>query len=490
MRRMRLTAVAIGACLLLSALSPRQRVAEPFVPVGVAVSDVPVEWQLLRERGFNTLTAELRWADGEPARGEYQLDRLERTIERAAAAGMRVVIRLETNAPPAWLFQQYPDGRFASGVAASAPARACMDHPGVRDAVLQFIRGVLENVSQRTAWIGLDVGSQAPAGFCSCPHTQLRYKEWSTPVQQTDRAAFVRFARRQDLHAMAQIAAKRGPRLLVSHAGVPSILQPQLKAWPAQDDWQMAPTVDLYGGVVGSADTALAVDGLSSATRGRGWSMIADRTVPASDVRMLAWAAVSRGARALTLTEWRDAPVFAGVLTRNPALFTELRPRPAKVAIAFDPLRGATEAGAIHQAFLERNIPVDFVHPDDESAADKRYPLVVRVSDQDVRSQVAAALAAYTAARLEPDVRIAGAQGLVETRFLESSNVLMLIGINHTQASQKVTMTFAPDTQEAIWQNMETGAGVNFIAGPDGPTYTYWFRPRDALVLMIRKDLR
>jgi hypothetical protein len=51
-------------------------------------------------------------------------------------------------------------------------------------------------------------------------------------------------------------------------------------------------------------------------------------------------------------------------------------------------------------------------------------------------------------------------------------------------------MTFTPDTQEAIWQNMETGAAINFVAGPEGPTYTYAFGPRDALVLMIRKSVR
>ena len=49
------------------------------------------------------------------------------------------------------------------------------------------------------------------------------------------------------------------------------------------------------------------------------------------------------------------------------------------------------------------------------------------------------------------------------------------------------TLTFTPDTQEAIWQNMETGAAINFVAGPEGPTYTYTFGPRDALVLMIRR---
>ena len=53
-----------------------------------------------------------------------------------------------------------------------------------------------------------------------------------------------------------------------------------------------------------------------------------------------------------------------------------------------------------------------------------------------------------------------------------------------------MTFTFAPDMPEAIWQNMETGAAVNFVAGPSGPTYTYAFKPRDVLVLMIKKDLR
>ncbi len=93
-------------------------------------------------------------------------------------------------------------------------------------------------------------------------------------------------------------------------------------------------------------------------------------------------------------------------------------------------------------------------------------------------------------AGVRPEVRIEGATGPVETRFLESADVLMVIGLNYADTPQRVTMTFTPDTQEAIWQNMETGAAVNFVAGPEGPTYTYSFGPRDALVLMIRKSVR
>jgi hypothetical protein len=91
---------------------------------------------------------------------------------------------------------------------------------------------------------------------------------------------------------------------------------------------------------------------------------------------------------------------------------------------------------------------------------------------------------------VSPEVRLDGAAGSVEARFIESSDALVLIAINHAETPQKVTMAFTPDTQEAVWQNIETGAAVNFVAGPNGPTYTHAFAPRDVLVLTIRKKLR
>ncbi|HSC27080.1 MAG TPA: beta-galactosidase [Vicinamibacterales bacterium] len=93
-------------------------------------------------------------------------------------------------------------------------------------------------------------------------------------------------------------------------------------------------------------------------------------------------------------------------------------------------------------------------------------------------------------AGVAPDVRIDGGSGFVESRFLESSAALVLIAINHAETPQKVTMHFAPGTPEAIWQNMETGTAVSFVDGPDGPTYTHAFAPRDVLVLMIGKEIR
>lgn len=97
-------------------------------------------------------------------------------------------------------------------------------------------------------------------------------------------------------------------------------------------------------------------------------------------------------------------------------------------------------------------------------------------------------LAAF--AGVSPDVRIDGAPGLVESRFLESAGAIVIVGLNHSDAPQRVTFRFQPSVPEAIWQNMETGAAVHFVQGPDGPTYTHTFAARDALVLVRGKRLQ
>jgi len=91
---------------------------------------------------------------------------------------------------------------------------------------------------------------------------------------------------------------------------------------------------------------------------------------------------------------------------------------------------------------------------------------------------------------VKPEVRIDGAPGLVESRFLESSGAIVLIALNHSDTTQKVTFSFGPGVPEAIWQNMETGSQVSFVQGPNGPTYTHTFAARDAMVLVRGKRLQ
>lgn len=86
---------------------------------------------------------------------------------------------------------------------------------------------------------------------------------------------------------------------------------------------------------------------------------------------------------------------------------------------------------------------------------------------------------------------VAGGSGApVDVRLLESREALMIVAVNYAPAPQRVTINFAADIPEAIWQNLETGTAVNFVMGPGGPILEHTFAPRDTLVLMIRRRLR
>ena len=143
--------------------------------------------------------------------------------------------------------------------------------------------------------------------------------------------------------------------------------------------------------------------------------------------RLAMWAAITRGARAVTFAapDGATRPLVplgetAGVITRNEALFAPLRPREGGVASVSSDGGGAS----------------------------------------------------------------------VAVKLLESADALLIIGLNYAPAPRRATIAFTLEIPEAIWQNLETGTAVNFVMGKNGPVLEHTFAPRDALVLMIRKKLR
>jgi hypothetical protein len=117
------------------------------------------------------------------------------------------------------------------------------------------------------------------------------------------------------------------------------------------------------------------------------------------------------------------------------------------------------------------------------SAAFEQDPEKMRPTGEFLQGLIASAGVA-------PEIRIEGGAGRVEARFLESSDAIVLIAINHGDAAERVTFRFGPDVPEAIWQNMETGAAVNFVQSAEGPTYAHSFGARDVMVLVRGKRLR
>jgi beta-galactosidase GanA len=253
-----------------------------------------------------------------------------------------------------------------------------------------------------------------------------------------DWKTFVAVKLREDLALKAQATAARGPRLVSSHSDAPAIMLSPLSGFGNPDDWWMSAAVDHYGTSIYPKHAASAapwsavrltsaLDGIRSAGGAKGWwigelqagqgatGVRVAAPVTAADLRLWGWTVLSRGARAIsyyafypmssgyesngygmieldgTVTDRaRAAGEFAGIVSRNAALFAPLRPRPSHVAIYYNRLSYMTGGNTVapgnavrnsmigfYRAMFERNIQTDFVHADELSAgAASRYQAI------------------------------------------------------------------------------------------------------------------
>lgn len=547
MGRMRVWLAAGLAALALSAAVDTQGRIDRFIPVGVwyqvpAAADAdPVSRDLatIRGLGFNAITTAVEWTAAEPARGRFELADLERVLSLSANSGLRVIVHVSTDALPPWVAGPCTDDpparadldAFINEVATRA-ARSEAFHaidvsrhvpPGDCAGTRQRFQGWMKPMKRDAA---------AWNAFAA---------EWRAgDLKMNVDAAVARGTRPALAHGLLPTVIADGPghddwlmARAVDRYGTSLAPKPPEPAVP----WSAV----RYGA---------ALDGVRSATRDRGWWLArqqagtaanADKQnapVTAADLRLWGWSALARGARAVMFDGWRATPAagraaltepdgspgararaagdLAGIVDRNEALFATLRPRQARIAVLHrdrqPPPSPAGDALSSYGVLHALNIHADFIHPAELGAASSRYAAIVAAPGAAPAEPVRQWLEAYArnggvllpslpadrdaagkvlaAARITPDVRIDGGAGLVEARFLESADAMLLIGMNHADGPQKVTMSFTPDTPEAIWVNLETGTSVSFVQTKNGPVLTHTFGPRDVLVLVRGKRLR
>lgn len=390
----------------------------------------------IRAAGFNSLTTWTSWAHAEPIRGQYRFDALEQMLRLAGDAGLRVTLEVFPEPAPEW----HKGPACGADSTVTRMIAAANTRGLVHDAFDELVMPVAPDAS---GCLQTDAFAPKPAG--------------RAPLTPAELGA-----------ALDRLRAGAEPR-----------------------GWRLS---RLQGG-----------QDVADGARGP--------AVTDADLRLWTWAALARGARGVAFDAWhrmvddKGAPTRAAMaagalaasITRNERLFATVAPRPARVAILHT--SDAHPSLVFYRAAFERNIQVDFVQPGRLlSGAASRYQVLM--ADAPQPPVVRQALKVFEAAGgrvltdpaalegVAPDIRVDGAAGLVEARFLESPDAWLLIALNHADTPQRVTLTFAAGIPEAIWVDMETGASVSFVQTPAGPALTDTFPARDVLVLVRSKRLR
>jgi hypothetical protein len=446
--------IPIACFIAVVGLSPAQQSADPYVPIGVWYGGPGIEapevprrpWEeaeawmadlvAIRAAGFTSITTWTSWGHAEPIQGRYRFDALEQMLRLAGDAGLRAIVEVFPEPAPEW----YTGAPCAAG--STLPAML----------------------------VAAETRARPHASFSAMVMPMVPGEEECRPPR-----------------ALTPKPAGRAPMTPAELAATLDLMR--VGADP-RDGWRVSR-------LQGAQDTL-------GEQRGP--------EVTDADLRLWTWAALARGARAVAFDSWhrmtdeKGAPTRAALaagalsasLARNAGLFASVAPRPARVAILHT---AGPIPQALHRAAFDRNIAADPVQPGELlSGAASRYAVLLADAEQPPVVQQALKVFELAGGKVltdpadldavTPDIRIDGAPGLVEARFLESPDAWLLVAINHADRPQKVTMAFGAEIPEAIWGDMDTGNSVSFVQSKDGPTLTHTFPARDVLVLVRSKRLR
>ncbi len=247
--------------------------------------------------GFNTVKTWVDWATAEPRPGEFHFENLDLLLKLAEQRGLRVVVQLYLDSAPDWVGKQFPDAKFVDRSGAVIESQAapgfCIDHPGVRGAIVKFLTELSRRANRFTALYAWDVWSEPHVinwaefpfltnpEFCFCVNSQRRFRAWlqekyksldalntawyrhfeqwddvtpprsSTILSYTDYLdwrAFIDDKLAGDLKTRVEaIRSPDGQHAITSHAAVPALFTSPTDGYGAPDDWKMAQVADSYG---------------------------------------------------------------------------------------------------------------------------------------------------------------------------------------------------------------------------------------------------
>jgi beta-galactosidase len=247
--------------------------------------------------GFNTVKCWVDWATAEPKPGEFEFQNLDLLMRLAHDRGLRVVVQIYLDSAPDWVGEKYPEGKFVDRSGAVIISQAapgfCIDHDGVRSAIVKFLEALSGEANKFSALYGWDVWSEphvinwaefpylSNPEFCFCPSSQARFREWlkkkygalealnaawyrgferweqveppraSTILSYTDYLdwrAYIDDKLAGDLRTRVEaIRSQDHAHAITSHAAGPALFTSPRDGFGEPDDFKMSASADFFG---------------------------------------------------------------------------------------------------------------------------------------------------------------------------------------------------------------------------------------------------
>ena len=138
--------------------------------------------RLMRVAGVNTLTLGVfAWSSYEPEEGRFTFEWLDRAMDRAAAAGQRVILATPSGAKPPWLARRYAETRRIDRNGSREPYDGrhnhCWSSPIYREKVAIINARLAERYAGHPA-LGMWHLSNALGGECYCILCSEAFRAW------------------------------------------------------------------------------------------------------------------------------------------------------------------------------------------------------------------------------------------------------------------------------------------------------------------------
>src|SRR5262245_53385501 len=184
--------------------------ALPRVPYGAVYfrkSNPPAEdwardYRTAAEDGMNLFRHWVLWSAVEVAPGEYDWADYDRQLDLAAAGGLGTIAAEMLTAAPEWAWRRFDHARYqdAAGRAAHSQLSAscatggfpglCLDNPDVLACAGRFLTALATRYRGHPGLAGYDVWNECNIGrgYCYCPATRERFREWLRARYESPRA--------------------------------------------------------------------------------------------------------------------------------------------------------------------------------------------------------------------------------------------------------------------------------------------------------------